>query len=85
LSNWNNVPIFDFSMIFHMINIQERKRKSEKLSTEEFKALKKYVASFNTVADAADTIGIHRNTLDMVLIKGKGSPETVGLIRLKII
>jgi hypothetical protein len=67
-----------------MINIQERKRKSEKLTPQEFKALKKYVYSFNTVIDAAVAIGIHRNTLDIVLIKGKGSPETVGLIREKL-
>lgn len=64
-----------------MINIQERKRKSEKLTPEEFEALKKYVASLTTVIDAAAAIGIHRNTLDIILIKGKGSPETIGLIR----
>lgn len=67
-----------------MINIQERRRKSERLTPIEFKALKKYVASFNTVIDAAVAIGIHRNTLDIVLIKGKGSPETIGLIREKL-
>lgn len=64
-----------------MINISTRKRKSEKLTTEEKRALKKYVASFPTVIDAAYSIGIHRNTLDIVLIKGSGSPETVGAIR----
>jgi sugar diacid utilization regulator len=64
-----------------MIKIKERKRKSEKLTTEERRALKKYVASFPTVIDAADSIGIHRNTLDIVMIKGGGSPETVSAIR----
>jgi predicted DNA-binding protein (UPF0251 family) len=76
--------IFDLSMIFHMINIQERKRKTEKLTPEEFKALKKYVLSFHTVVDAAFAIGIHRNTLDMVVIKGSGSPETIDKIRQKL-
>jgi hypothetical protein len=76
--------IFDSSMIFHMINIQDRKRKSERLTPEEQRSLKKYVASFNTVVDAAFAIGIHRNTLDIVLIKGSGSPETVHKIREKI-
>jgi hypothetical protein len=71
-------------MKYHMINIQERKRKSEKLTADEFKALKKYVASFSTVIDAAFAIGIHRNTLDIVMFKGKGSPETIGLIREKL-
>lgn len=64
-----------------MINIQPRKRKSEKLTTEERRSLKKYVALFPTVIDAAISIGIHRNTLDIVLIKGSGSPETVSAIR----
>jgi sugar diacid utilization regulator len=68
-------------MTNHMINIQTRKRKSEKLTNDERKALKKFVASFSTVIDAAESIGIHRNTLDMVLIKGSGSPETVQAIR----
>lgn len=67
-----------------MINIQERKRKSERLTNEEFKALKKYVASFHTVIDAAFAIGIHRNVLDMVLIKGSGSPDTIEKVRVKI-
>jgi hypothetical protein len=71
-------------MKIHMINIQDRKRKSESLTTSEHRGLRKYVASFPTVIDAAAAIGIHRNTLDIVLIKGKGSPETVGLIREKL-
>lgn len=71
-----------------MINIQptttERKRKSEKLTKEEFQAFKKFVRSRPTIVDAAEQIGIHRNVVDLVLIKGKGSPETVGLIRGKL-
>lgn len=67
-----------------MINIQDRKRKSEKLTPEEQKALKKYVASFPAVIDAAVEIGIHRNTLDLVLIKGSGSPDTIHKIREKL-
>lgn len=71
-------------MNIHMINIRDRKRKSEKLTSEEAKSLKKYVYAFPTVIDAAYTIGIHRNTLDMVLIKGSGSPETIEKIRTKL-
>lgn len=67
-----------------MINIQERKRKSEKLTKEEFQSLKKYVRTFPTIVDAAFAIGIHRNVLDMVLLKGSGSPETIGLVREKL-
>lgn len=67
-----------------MINIQDRKRKSEKFTPDELRSLKKYVSSFPTVIDAAFAIGIHRNTLDILLFKGKGSPETIGLIREKL-
>ena len=67
-----------------MIKIQpttERKRKSEKLSKDEFRALKKFVTSYPTVVEAAETIGIHRNVLDLVIIKGSGSPETIQKVR----
>lgn len=54
------------------------------MTSDEKRALKKYVTSFPTVIDAAFCIGIHRNTLDIVLIKGSGSPETIHKIREKI-
>lgn len=63
---------------------KERRRKTELLRKEEHTALKKYVASFATVADAAQEIGINRQTLDRVLLIGKGSPESVQTIREKI-
>lgn len=65
-----------------MINIQtERKRKSERLSKEEHKALLRFVKSHQTIVDAAELITIHRNVLDLVLIKGTGSPETIQKIK----
>jgi hypothetical protein len=63
----------------------ERKRKSEKLSPREFKALQKFIGGFDTVVEAAEEIGIHRNVLDLVKIKGSGSPETIHAIREKLI
>lgn len=67
-----------------MTKIPQRNRKSEKLTPSEQRALKKYVASFPTVIDAAYAIGVHRNTLDLIIIKGGGSPETINLIRQKV-
>lgn len=70
-----------------MINIQmerERKPKSIKLAKDEMQTLKKYVNAHHTIIDAAYAIGIHRNVLDMVLIRGTGSPETVDKIREKL-
>jgi hypothetical protein len=62
----------------------ERKRKSEKLSKDEVRSLVKYVHTFPTIIDAAYSIGIHRNVLDLVLIKGSGSPVTIQKVREKI-
>lgn len=68
-----------------MINIQmERKRKRDILTKDEHKSLLRYVKTFPTVVDAAFSIRIHRNVLDLVMIKGSGSPETIGLIREKL-
>lgn len=67
-----------------MINIQmetERKRKRDILTKDEHRALIKYVRTFPTIVDAAFIIGIHRNVLDLVMIKGSGSPETIFKIR----
>lgn len=57
------------------------KRKSVRLTKDEEKALKKFVASFHKVVEAAEEIGIHRNVLDLVLVKGTGSPETIQKVR----
>ncbi len=58
-----------------------RKRKSERMTGAEIKRLKSFVHSHHTIIDAAEEIGIHRNVLDLVLIKGSGSPETIDKIR----
>lgn len=82
-----NFPYLWFIKQKSMINITntpERKRKSEKMTKDEHRSLIKYVRSFPTVIDAAEKIGIHRNVLDLVMIKGSGSPETIGLIREKL-
>lgn len=64
--------------------LKERRRKTELLTKEEHNSLKKYVASFHTVIDAAVALGINRQTLDRVLIIGKGSPESISIIREKL-
>lgn len=59
----------------------ERRRKSELLTKEEHRALNKYINTFHTVTDAADSIGVSRQTLDRVKIIGSGSPENIQIIR----
>lgn len=61
----------------------ERKviRRSEPLTKNEHKALKKYVHTFYTKMDAADALGINRQVLDLVLLKGTGRSDTIQKIR----
>ena len=61
-----------------------RKRRSESMSKDEHKAFIKYVATFPTKLDAAFVLGFSRITLDSVLIKGSGKPETIHTIREKL-
>lgn len=58
-----------------------KKRKTVILSTEEFTAFKAYTRKFNTLVEAAEAIGIHRNVLDRVFIVKRGSFDTVDKIR----
>lgn len=64
--------------------ISTRRRRSEALTNDEFKALKKYINSCPTLIDAAESIGIKRQVLERVKIIGSGSPETIQAIREKI-
>jgi hypothetical protein len=62
----------------------DRKRRSESLTKEEVKAFNKYLSTFPTKTDAAITIGISRPTLNLVIIRGSGHPETIEAIRRKL-
>jgi hypothetical protein len=62
----------------------DRKRRSESLTPEEFRAFKKYLNTFPTKFDAALTIGISRPTLNLVIIRGSGHPDTIRTIREKL-
>jgi hypothetical protein len=64
------------------MSVGTTKRKSIALTQDEFASLKKYAEQFNTGIECAESIGIHRNVLDRVLIVGSGSPETIYKIRL---
>lgn len=62
----------------------ERRRRSELLTKEEHRILLKFINSFPTLIDAADSIGLPRQTLERVKIIGSGSPETIQAIREKL-
>ncbi len=64
--------------------IMDRKRKSEALLKEEHKAFIKYLNSFPTKIDAQFAIGVSRQVLDMVALRGSGSTETINTIRKKL-
>lgn len=57
------------------------KRRSVSLMSDELTALKKLQRKFNTTVEAAEYIGIHRNTLIRIIQLGSGSPANVELIR----
>ena len=63
------------------MSVGTTKRKSIALSEEEFASLKQYAKQFNTGVECAETIGIHRNVLDRILLAGSGSPESIEKIR----
>lgn len=67
-----------------MKTVERQGKKSELLTREEHSALKKLVASYHTVVDAAYSIGVSRQTLDRVVMIGKGSPDNINIIRAKI-
>lgn len=64
-----------------MVVATTRRRKSEKLSPEEKRAFTHYVKKFDTKLDAIEAIGISRPTLDAILVKGSGHPDSILKIR----
>jgi hypothetical protein len=64
-----------------MENTIDRKRKSVQLTKEEHRAFVKYFRSFHTKTEAEEAIGVKRQVLDLVSIKGSGSPVTIQRIR----
>jgi hypothetical protein len=57
------------------------KPKSVSLSREELNSLKKYRKGFSTAIDCAMSLGVDRNVLGAVLLKGTGSPDSIEKIR----
>ena len=57
------------------------RRKSIRLSPDEFKALKRYRKAFATEVECAEAIGISRVVLNRVLLLGSGSPDTIRRIK----
>jgi hypothetical protein len=66
------------------IQMESRKRRSEQMTKEEHRAFIKWVHSFPTKIDVAYVLGVSRITIDSVLLKGSGKPETIHKIREKI-
>jgi len=64
-----------------METTRNRVRKSVVLTGDEWKALKKFRASFTTSLDCAEVVGIDRNPLDRVLALGRGAEKTIFQIR----
>lgn len=61
-----------------------RKRRSESLTRDEVKVFSKYISTFPTKIDAAFALGVSRITLDSLILKGSGKPETIATVREKL-
>lgn len=61
-----------------------RKRRSEKLSAELRKALRKYVNDQPTVTDAAENLEMTRATLNSILKGGTASTDTILKLQTKL-
>lgn len=67
------------------IGNSERKRKSERLTSEERRQFERLVKKFPTKLDATEFLGFgSRNTLDNILRAGSGHPTSIALIREKL-
>lgn len=64
-----------------MNNTIRRRKRSERLTPEEWRRFRKYVLSFETKYDCVLKLKISRPTLDNVIAKGSGKPDTIQLIR----
>lgn len=56
-------------------------KKSEKLNPEEKKALRKFLAQYDTRVEAAREVELSPTTLYNVELKGCGAPDTIAKIR----
>lgn len=61
--------------------MRDRKRRSESMTPEEHEAFKNFFQSFPTKVDAEIHFSLSRQVLDLVAIKGSGSPDTIKKIR----
>lgn len=59
----------------------DRKKRSEKMTKDEHKAFLRFIKSFETKTDVVYTLKISRPTLDAIIYKGSGRPETIQKIR----
>jgi hypothetical protein len=59
----------------------DRPRKSEKMTKEDFEALKKWVDKQPTKVDAAILLGLSRVSLDRILLAGTAKTETIQKIK----
>lgn len=62
----------------------ERVKRSEEMTREEFVAFLKWVNRFPTKVDCSEALDVTRMTLDNLINKGSGKPETIAKIREQI-
>ena len=61
-----------------------RNKRSEEMTKEEFISFLKWVNRFPTKVDASEALGVTRITLDNLINKSSGKPETIAKVRNEI-
>jgi len=67
-----------------MAKVVRKQRRSEKLAPSEKVAFKDWVDSFDTLVDAYEDLDVAKGTLERLLLKGSGHPNTIAKVRRKI-
>lgn len=65
-------------------NITTRQKRSQKLTIGELRGLERYVGDFDTRMEAAESIGIDRQTLSDVLSRRRARTDTIAKINAAI-
>ena len=66
------------------MEMQIKRYERAELTKQEINRLRKMVLGYGNLQRVADRLGMHRNTVRLILDKGYGKPETIETIRLNL-
>jgi hypothetical protein len=63
----NKLTTQDNQIITAMVTVAQKRKRSEKLSKELYRGFAKYVRRFDNYEEAAEDLGVHKNTISRIL------------------